>query len=138
MGYACPVCDDLQADAEHLANHLAFTAMLHGDEHVDFLDARVPDWEDRRPPDLAAEVIHHAEYVEHDAALDDTAGGAGTGHGGDEADRDAGTPGRPDAEADAVDLEALADGTLDEESRRVVDEARKLFSRGAEPDEDED
>ena len=38
MGYACPVCEDPQSDATHLANHLAFTAMLRGGEHGEWLD----------------------------------------------------------------------------------------------------
>ncbi|PSP70281.1 hypothetical protein BRC79_02495 [Halobacteriales archaeon QH_8_67_27] len=53
MGYACPVCDDPQADAEHLANHLAFTAMLRGDGHEAWLDDHVDDWADLAPEELA-------------------------------------------------------------------------------------
>ncbi|MFC6771069.1 DUF5810 domain-containing protein, partial [Halorubrum pallidum] len=56
MGYACPVCETPQRDGEHLAHHLAFTAMLHGDDHAEWLDDHVADWADRDPDGLAAEV----------------------------------------------------------------------------------
>jgi hypothetical protein len=63
-GYACPVCDAPQADIGHLANHLAFTAMLRDDGHGDWLDERVPDWADRGEADLAAELGEHADDLE--------------------------------------------------------------------------
>jgi len=49
MGYARPVCERPQRDGEHLAHHLAFTAMLHGGDHEVWLDDRVTDWSDRGP-----------------------------------------------------------------------------------------
>ena len=52
MGYACPVCSVPHADAEHLANHLAFTAMLHGDDHEAWLDEHVPGWGSSNPAEL--------------------------------------------------------------------------------------
>ncbi|MFB6354833.1 MAG: DUF5810 domain-containing protein [Halobacteriales archaeon] len=134
MGYACPVCDAPQADGEHLANHLAFTAMLHGDDHADFLDAHVDGWEDRTPPELAAELIRHADEVDHETVFEDTTGGPGMGRGDGPDERaepaaDAGWSARPPA-GDGPDLDALDDATLDEETARVVDEAAKLFERG--------
>jgi hypothetical protein len=72
MGYACPVCDTPQRDGEHLAHHLAFTAMLHGDAHEDWLDEHVPDWGDREPAGLAAEVTPHAADAEYDEVFEDT------------------------------------------------------------------
>jgi len=132
MGYACPVCDAPQADGEHLANHLAFTAMLHGDDHAEFLDDRISDWEDRRPPELAAELIRHADETEYDAVFEDTTDGSRMGH------EDAGnvdvTGGSASDASDApMDLDALDDGTVDAETERVVEEARELFERGDEP-----
>lgn len=65
MGYACPVCEDPQADATHLANHLAFTAMLRGGEHETWLADTVPDWDERGEASLAealAEVVPETEY----------------------------------------------------------------------------
>jgi hypothetical protein len=56
MGYRCPVCDEPQLDGEHLANHLAFTAMIRSEEHATWLDDRVDDWRDLRPAELAEQV----------------------------------------------------------------------------------
>ncbi|EMA67152.1 DUF5810 domain-containing protein [Halorubrum kocurii] len=72
MGYACPVCETPQRDGEHLAHHLAFTAMLHGGDHETWLDDRVPDWSDREPAGLAAEVTPHAEDAEYHEVFEDT------------------------------------------------------------------
>jgi hypothetical protein len=60
MGYECPVCGAEEADGEHLANHLAFTALVRGGDHEAFLDEHVPDWESRDPESLASEVTPHA------------------------------------------------------------------------------
>ncbi|MDZ5812761.1 DUF5810 domain-containing protein [Halorubrum sp. AD140] len=72
MGYACPVCEIPQRDGEHLAHHLAFTAMLHGDDHEAWLDERVPDWSDRDPAGLAAAVTPHADDAEYREVFEDT------------------------------------------------------------------
>jgi len=72
MGYACPVCGAPQSDATHLANHLAFTAMLHSDEHEPWLDERVPDWSDRGPAELAADVVGYAPETEYPQVFMDT------------------------------------------------------------------
>jgi len=64
MGYECPVCADPQADAGHLANHLAFTAMTSGGDHEAWLDEHVPDWDQLGESELAAEVTDHAEAAE--------------------------------------------------------------------------
>jgi hypothetical protein len=128
MGYACPVCEGPQADGEHLANHLAFAAMLHGDAHEAWLDERVPDWADRTPEALATEVVEHAETVEHGTVFDDATGGRpdvgvehgdapGHGHGHDHGNAHGGAhPGGRTG--------SLAD--LDPEIRRVVEEAVEM------------
>ncbi|MFB6069327.1 MAG: DUF5810 domain-containing protein [Halobacterium sp.] len=64
MGYECPVCSSEEADGEHLANHVAFTALVRGGDHEDWLDEHVPDWEERDPASLAAEVTPHAAETE--------------------------------------------------------------------------
>ena len=84
MGYACPVCETPQRDGEHLAHHLAFTAMLHGDDHEAWLDEHVPDWNGRDPAGLAVEVTPHAADAEYHEVFEDTV------------DR-----GRPDVDVDA-------------------------------------
>jgi hypothetical protein len=60
MGYECPVCGVEEADGEHLANHVAFTALVRGGDHEAWLDDYVPDWEERDPDSLAPEVTEHA------------------------------------------------------------------------------
>lgn len=64
MGYACPVCDTSHADDIHLANHLAFTALLRGGDHEAFLDDHVPEWERHGEAYLAERVVEHAEEAE--------------------------------------------------------------------------
>ena len=136
MGYACPVCDAPQADGEHLANHLAFTAMLHEDAHAEFLDARIDDWQDKRPPALAAELVRHADETEYDAVFEDTTEGPGMGHGDADAADASGGAAPPDADP-AIDFDDLEDGTLDAETERVIEEARKLFESGDGPGDEE-
>lgn len=60
MGYGCPVCETPQIDDEHLANHIAFTALLGDDAHEAWLDEHVPDWSGYGPTELAEEVVRHA------------------------------------------------------------------------------
>ena len=119
MGYACPVCETPQADGEHLANHLAFTAMLHGGRHEAWLEAHVPDWADRAPDRLAADIVEHADEVDHETVFDDTTGGrpevgTGSGHYGQETQRE-----------------------LDPEARRILEEAMEM-TRARRDSEDDD
>ncbi|WP_348607247.1 DUF5810 domain-containing protein [Halobaculum rarum] len=145
MGYACPVCETPQRDGEHLANHLAFTAMLHGDEHEDWLDEHVDDWGDRTPADLATEVTEFAEETEYDEVFEDTAGAtggsprgerganatrehadAGHGHGHDHVQGDE-IAGRPEAAGRAAgDTGEMARAVTDEAVESVLSEAREL------------
>jgi len=64
MGYECPVCASEEADDEHLANHVAFTALVRGGDHEAWLDEHVPDWADRDPESLAPDVTEHATETE--------------------------------------------------------------------------
>lgn len=64
MGYACPVCSDPQADATHLANHLAFTALTGGDDHEVWLDDNVGEWDRLGESELAERVADDAESTE--------------------------------------------------------------------------
>ncbi|EMA10797.1 hypothetical protein SAMN05443574_1027 [Haloarcula vallismortis] len=80
MGYACPVCDDPQADDVHLANHLAFTAMTGGDDHEAWLDERVPDWGQLGEDELSTEVVEYAEETEFPQMFEDTVDRSGDGH----------------------------------------------------------
>lgn len=79
MGYACPVCGTPQADARHLANHLAFTAMLHGEGHEAWLDEHAPDWETAGEATLASRVVDLAEDADYPQVFEDTTGRADAG-----------------------------------------------------------
>jgi hypothetical protein len=125
MGYACPVCETPQRDAEHLANHLAFTAMLHGDEHETWLDDRVPGWADAGVAELAAVVTDHAPEAAYDEVFEDAVPEQGRGHGRDaygddnHHDHDHGRSTPPGGVADVPNAP-------DAETRQVLAEAREL------------
>lgn len=74
MGYECPVCGTPQADGTHLANHLAITAMTHGEEHEEWLDEYTPGWRESSPDDLADQVVAFATETDHETIFEDTAG----------------------------------------------------------------
>jgi hypothetical protein len=74
MGYACPVCDDPQSDARHLANHLAFTAILGDEAHEAWLDEHAQGWADDGERELAERVTDHAEQREYPQLFEDTTG----------------------------------------------------------------
>ncbi|WP_435062135.1 DUF5810 domain-containing protein [Halobaculum sp. EA56] len=141
MGYACPVCETPQRDGEHLANHLAFTAMLHGDDHEAWLDEHVDDWGARTPADLASAVVEFAEEDEYEEVFEDTAGptegrprsergaDATREHGANdhEHSHDHGAPDRPDVAGDAAGgLGGVAGAVTDEAVESVLAEAREL------------
>ena len=124
MGFACPVCEIPHQDATHLANHLAFTAMTHGDDHETWLDDHVPEWTEYGEADLANEITGLAPEVEYDQVFEDTVDGRGGvgAHHHDHGTTRAGTPAGVDPEAAA----ATGGGELDEAARAVLDEAREL------------
>lgn len=80
MGYACPVCGDPQADAVHLANHLAFTALARGGDHEEWLDESIPDWETLGEETLGERAIEHAEDADYPQVFEDTTDQAGHDH----------------------------------------------------------
>jgi hypothetical protein len=151
MGYACPVCGTPQADARHLANHLAFTAMLHGEDHEAWLDEHAPDWQDAGEQELADRVRGLAADADYPQVFEDTTGRMEGGHD-HEGDHDHGDPPAersgalfdeaPDPDAPAVDPEtgrARGSGRIDEETREVLAEARDLTREMlAEADEETD
>jgi len=129
MGYRCPVCDDPQADDVHLANHLAFTALVHGGDHEDWLDNQVPDWAEMGEQGLADQLREHAESAEYPAVFEDTTDGADRtqrgGHGHDHARaRGAGPTGSDEGCPEMVDQPF--GGGMDEESREAIERAREL------------
>ena len=121
MGYACPVCEEPQADAGHLANHLAFTALTGGDDHEEWRDEHVPEWGDYGEDELAAEVVELAEETEfpfeaggHDHEHDH-------GHG-----------------VDPQQARQRATGELDDEAAEILEEARELTEEMQDGAEDAD
>jgi|GEM_PF-132283 len=146
MGYVCPVCEDPQADAEHLANHLAFTAMLGNDDHEAWLDEHAPEWADANPAELAPRVAEHAEETDFPQVFEDTTEGGVGGHGGHDHDhaRDhdhehqgtgaSGDRGRSTggglggAPGGVTDVESALGGD-DVDPEDVLAEARKLTAR---------
>ncbi|MEF8799509.1 MAG: DUF5810 domain-containing protein [Halolamina sp.] len=130
MGYSCPVCETPQHDSEHLANHLAMTAMLHEDDHEAWLDDHVDGWAELTPPALGKRVVDAAEEVDYDEAAVEQADipeefrgdQADASHeGGHQHDR-GGVP-----EVGGVDESAIQGAdSLDEETEEVLAEAREL------------
>ena len=124
MGYVCPVCDHPQHDAEHLANHLAMTALTHGDDHEDWLDAEVPGWSAESPATLGDRVAPLAEEVAHETVFEDTTGGHDHGHASGPLDGPTGAGSAPAADAEAV--------------RAAMEEARRMRAEQADESDDPD
>jgi hypothetical protein len=130
MGYACPVCDLPQHDAEHLANHLAMTALTHADDHETWLDDHVADWSEESPESLGDRVAPLAEEVPHETVFEDATGGHDHA-GGPGVDvptgASAGVGAAPDTEATQAAIEAVqrmraeATGDKDGDGDRTAD-----------------
>jgi hypothetical protein len=165
MGYACPVCDDPQQDAEHLANHLAFQALTHGDDHESWLDDHAPGWVEAGPAELGPRLAELADEADYEAVFDDTTGGrdagdlydpdlqgtaapgtgptagSGQGHGhGHGHDHEHGHEHEHEhghGHADAGRGGSVDAADLDPETRAVVEEARELTREMLSPAESE-
>jgi hypothetical protein len=128
MGYACPVCETPQADARHLANHLAFTALLGDADHESWLDEHAPDWEQAGEADLAERVVEHAGEVEYPQVFEDT-----TGH-----DHRHGDEPRPGDLFDERPTRGPGrESNLDAETAAAIEQARAMTERPSD-DADED
>ncbi|WP_255152400.1 DUF5810 domain-containing protein [Halorarius halobius] len=151
MGYACPVCGDPQADARHLANHLAFTAMLGREDHEAWLDDHAPGWEQDGERELAERVADHADDSEYPQVFEDTAGGLDDAEADDERSgalfdhegHDHDHRGAPDhlgsdhgGPADPSGYEQ-ADVPRDPETQEVLEEARELTQEMLAEDDEE-
>ncbi|ODR79589.1 hypothetical protein BG842_06730 [Haladaptatus sp. W1] len=109
MGYACPVCETPQSDGEHLANHLAFAAILGDADHESWLDEHAPGWNEEGPDELAPRITEYAEEEEYPQVFEDTV----HDHGGLEDElQQAGGYGR--------------DATMGADAQRVMAEARQM------------
>jgi len=114
MGYACPVCDVPQQDGEHLANHLAFTAMTNGGDHEVWLDEHVPGWGSSGPDDLGPRVVEYAEETTYETVFEDTVHDHSHDHAFD------------DGTLDRSDGQRAGASRLDDEARAIVEEAREM------------
>ncbi|WP_137283972.1 DUF5810 domain-containing protein [Halorussus salinisoli] len=145
MGYACPVCETPQSDAEHLANHLAFTAMLGDDDHEAWLDDHAPGWQEQGEDELAARVEEYAKEVGFPQVFEDT-----TGHdhshgdeprGGDlfedEIER-ANTQGRGSMASDADGRGGAGAGALGGEAQEILQEAQEMTEEMLDDEESDD
>ena len=117
MGYACPVCEAPQADGEHLANHLAITAMMGREDHEAWLDEHAPDWVESTPSELAKAVVEHVPETEFPQLFADTTDGHDHQHGG----------GQPPFEQELAGQTAQGGrGDLTDETRNILAEAREM------------
>lgn len=137
MGYACPVCAREQADDVHLANHLAVTASLGREDHLEWLSAHAPDWADCTQRELAERVREYAPEVETpEFESEDHAHGHADDRGRpfeDELARQAQGMGRG-----SMTARGGTDGALSADTEAVLEEARELTRRMYEDDGDED
>ncbi|AEN05615.1 DUF5810 domain-containing protein [Halolamina sp.] len=143
MGYSCPVCETPQHDSEHLANHLAMTAMLHEADHEAWLDEHVEGWAELTPPDLGTRVVDAAEEVDYDEAAVEAADIPEERQGEpDEHDHEHDHDHQPATEEAPVPSEeptvqSVTDD-LDLETEQILQEARELTQQRREATADED
>lgn len=104
MGYRCPVCESPHPDSEHLANHVAFTGLMGGEDHESWLDEHVPDWADRDPESLGDALAEIVSTVDLEGVGSDDNGQLGRPNV-DTVSPDSG----PDDEFDPVTEAALAE-----------------------------
>lgn len=135
MGYACPVCDVPQRDGVHLADHLALTAMVHGDEHEAWLDEHAPGWDEESREGLADRVTEHATETEFDEVFEDTVHD-GDGHDHDDPASERGGALFADEYAEQTVPGGMGGGrrvdgesTLDEETAAIIREAEELTAQ---------
>jgi len=131
MGYACPVCDDPQVDARHLANHLAFTAILGDEGHESWLDDHAPSWADDGERELAATVREFADEETYPQVFEDTTEERAEregGRSGELFESEGHAHGGPQPHGHSHDqrLPPQADLDVDEDTEAVLAEAREL------------
>ena len=131
MGYLCPVCAEPFGDAAACANHLAVTAILHGEDHEAWLadavaeradeavDDTADDWESVPRSELAELVADRAEETtDHDHP-----GEHSHTHPVDGSHEEA-TQGGP-----AITESQAETARLDADAQAILDEARELTDR---------
>lgn len=156
MGYLCPVCQEPFADSQQCANHLAVTAILHGESHeawlaetVDAADGQddsaaddsptdaVDSWESISRDKLAELVAEHAdETTDHDHPGDHEQPANHAQPANGVVDRPTGGPAGQPAITESTEA---VDG-LDTDAQAILREARELTERMAQrhPNKNED
>ena len=125
-----------------MANHLAMTAMLHGEDHEAWLDERVAEWGEYTPPELAAKIVDDAEAIDYEeATAEDAEIEIPTDDGHDHEHDHTGT--HPTEEI-ADPGEVPDSGFIDEAAEQAVAEAREMTRKrrenlqGGDDDADDD
>lgn len=127
MGYACPVCDIPQRDQDHLADHLAFSALLGREDHERWLDERVPGWGEMGRESLGDRAAEYATEREFPQVFEDTTEhrhGGDHGHG-ERAERRARGRGAgidPETESILAEARELTRGMVESDPRDGEDE----------------
>lgn len=124
MGYTCPVCEIPQADGGHLANHMAFTALVHEADHEAWLDEAVSEWSEMGESTLAAVLTEHAEQTEFPQVFEDTTGG--DDHDRDPAHERSGTLFEETGHGGRQQQIGTQPAALDADAQSVLEEARRL------------
>ncbi|ERG93305.1 MAG: hypothetical protein J07HQW1_03366 [Haloquadratum walsbyi J07HQW1] len=133
MGYACPVCEAPQQDAAHLADHLAFTALVHHDDHESWLDEQVGDWGQYGTDGLAEIVVELAPSVKYDQVFEDT---VHRQHGRQMHDHGHHTA----SVGDKVNMDPMDETgqtQIDTETQTVIKEARELTAQMIHTDDED-
>ncbi|GAA0248851.1 DUF5810 domain-containing protein [Haladaptatus pallidirubidus] len=145
MGFACPVCETPQSDGEHLANHLAFAAMLGDDDHETWLNEYTPGWNEQSPDELASRVTEHATEEEYPQVFEDTVHDHGHQHHGQQShnhrhghDQQHGQQGH----SFETELQQAGgygrDANTGSETQSILNEARRMTEEMLKGDETED
>lgn len=122
MGYECPVCESVQVDGGHLANHIAFTAMIHNDEHEAWLDEHAPGWSSQTEEELAETVLTHAaesEFPDLTDTMDFTESAQEHDHDNEHTNHSHNGHGNG----------ARGSTALDQEAREILEDAKELTEK---------
>ncbi|RRJ29165.1 DUF5810 domain-containing protein [Halocatena pleomorpha] len=134
MGYECPVCGIPQADGGHLANHMAFTALVHEDDHEAWLDETVSEWSEMGETELSEVLIERAADADFPQVFEDTT----TEGGHHEHDHErSGALFDDDVESPRGQHHRIDSPALDGEAQAVLEEAQRLTKARLDDDDDE-
>jgi hypothetical protein len=139
MSYLCPVCAAPFGGGEPLADHLAVTAILHGDDHETWLDDTVADWASLSRADLGERVTDHAETTDDHEHIGEHSH-SDHEHGYRAPEPADGLPNGIDAAGSAREAGGAlgGDAALDADAQAIIEEARELTREMAGEDEQQE